>query len=189
MYQKENPSSTYQFIPYYLDHNKLTLAINSDFLNAQFKMGDVVIDPLVQSMGMLKKNMITGSHSNQDCSLDTACEYDFMVPAPPGATLIDALFSFGFTANAPCVGQDGAFSFAINGGCLSQIWQGTASGTGPQNFPNQSILLNNGASLAGCFPSPVCGRPHKIFLLVFISIESAMALKVVMDHALQPPRI
>ena len=35
MYQKENPSSTYQFIPYYLDHNKLTLAINSDFLNAQ----------------------------------------------------------------------------------------------------------------------------------------------------------
>ncbi len=31
MYQKENPSSTYQFIPYYLDHNKLTLAINSDY--------------------------------------------------------------------------------------------------------------------------------------------------------------
>ncbi|HEV7423633.1 MAG TPA: hypothetical protein VGO21_00395, partial [Candidatus Paceibacterota bacterium] len=32
MYQKENPSSTYQFIPYYLDHNNLTLSINSDFL-------------------------------------------------------------------------------------------------------------------------------------------------------------
>ena len=159
MYQKENPSSTYQFIPYYLDHNKLTLAINSDFLNAQFKIGDVVIDPLVQDMGTLKKDMITGSHSNQDCSLDTACEYDFMVPAPPGATLINAMFSFEFTANAPCVGQDGAFSFAINGGCLSQKYQGTGNGTGPQNFPNQSILLNKGASLAGCFPSPVCGPP------------------------------
>jgi len=134
----------------------LTLAINSDFLNAQVKISDVIIDPLVQSMGTLHKNMILGSHSNQDCSLDTACEYDFMVPAPPGATLINAMFSFGFTANAPCVGTDGAFSFAINGGCLSQQYQGTASGTGQQKFPNQNILLNNGGSLAGCFPSPVC---------------------------------
>lgn len=167
MYQKKNPSSGYQFIPYYLDHNKLTLAINSDFLNAQVRMGDVVIDPLVQDVGKLKKDMITGSHSNQDCSLDTACEYNFMVPAPPQATLIDAMFSFGFTANAPCVGQDGAFSFAINGGCTSQMWVGTASGTGPQNFPNQSILLNNGASVAGCFPSPVCGPQDIPFTFYF----------------------
>ncbi len=56
MYQKGNPSSTYQFIPYYLDHNKLTLAINSDFLNAQIGMGDVIIDPLVQDVGTLKKD-------------------------------------------------------------------------------------------------------------------------------------
>ena len=167
MYQKENPSSTYRFIPYYLDHNKLTLAINSDFLDTQVRMGDVVIDPLVQDVGKLKKDMITGSHSNQNCSLDTACEYNFLVPAPPGATLIDAMFSFGFTANAPCVGQDGAFSFAINGGCLSQKYQGTASSTGPQNFPNQSILLNNGASLAGCFPKPVCGTQNIPFSFYF----------------------
>ena len=59
MYQKENPSSTHQFIPYYLDRNILTLAINSDFLDAQLRNGDVVIDPLVQDMGTLKKNMIT----------------------------------------------------------------------------------------------------------------------------------
>jgi gliding motility-associated-like protein len=156
MYQKQNPSSTYQSIPYNLDHNKLTLVINSEFLNAQVKIGDVVIDPLVQDMGTLKRNKISGSHSNQNCSLDTACEYDFKVPAPQGATLIDAMFSFEFTANAPCVGQDGAFSFTINGGCTSKMWIGTDGGTGPQNFPNQSILLNNGASLAGCFPGPVC---------------------------------
>ena len=167
MYQKENPSSTYQFIPYYLDHNKLTLAINSDFLNTQFKTGDVVIDPMVEDMAKLKKDKITGSHSNQDCRLDTACEYDFLVPAPPGATLIDAMFSFGFTADAPCVGQDGAFSFAINGGCASQMWVGTASRTGPQNFPNQSILLDNGASLAGCFPRPVCGPQNIPFSFYF----------------------
>jgi gliding motility-associated-like protein len=157
MYQKENPSSTYQFIPYYLDHNKLTLAVKSDFLSTQSKIGDVVIDPMVQSMGTLNKNMITGSHSNQDCSLDTACEYDFMVPAPQGATLLSALFSFEFTAIAPCAGPDGAFSFAINGGCASQMWIGNAGGAGPQRFQNQSILKSNGASLAGCFPSPVCG--------------------------------
>ncbi len=156
MYQKESPSS-FQFIPYYLDHNKLTMVIQSDFLNSQFKRGDVIIDPLVQDMGMLKKGMITGSHSNQDCSLDSACEYDFTVPAPAGATLTDAMFSFGFTANAPCVGQDGAFSLAINGGCASQIYVGTAAGPGQQNFPKQSILLNNGAGVAGCFPAPVCG--------------------------------
>ncbi|MDP4265623.1 MAG: gliding motility-associated C-terminal domain-containing protein, partial [Bacteroidota bacterium] len=152
---------------YYLDHNKLTLAINNDFINAQVRIGDVIIDPLVQDMGKLKKDKITGSHSNQNCSFDTACEYNFMVPAPPGATLIDAKFSFGFTANAPCVGQDGAFSFTINGGCTSQMWVGTASGTGPQNFPNQSILLNNGASLAGCFPSPVCGPQNIPFTFNF----------------------
>ena len=52
MYKKGNPSSTYQFIPYYLDHNKLTLAINGDFLNDQFKIGDVIIDPLVKAMGI-----------------------------------------------------------------------------------------------------------------------------------------
>ena len=163
MYQKENPSSN-QFIPYYLDHNKLTLGINIDFLNSQLRTGDVIIDPLVQSMGMLQQMMITGSHSNQDCSMDTACEYDFMVPAPPGAKLIDAQFSFGFTANAPCVGQNGAFSFTINGSCLSQKYTGTSTGPGPQIFPNQSILLQNGASVAGCFPSPVCmpGPPQNI---------------------------
>lgn len=157
IYQQKNPSSSYQFIPYFLDHNKLTLAINSDFLNDQFKIGDVVIDPMVQSMGMLKKGMITGSHSNQNCSLDTACEYNLTVPAPPGATIINAMFSFAFTANAPCVGQDGAFSFIINGGCASQMWVGTATGAGQQNFPNQNIILKNGTSIAGCFPSPVCG--------------------------------
>ncbi len=156
MYQKGNPSSTYQFIPYFLDHNKLTLAINSDFLNAQFKTGDVVIDPMVQAMGTLPQAMITGSHSNLDCNLDTACEYDFMVPAPAGATVMDAQFSFEFTATNPCVGQDGAFSIGITGGCVSQKYVGTAPGPGPQGFPNQSILLNGGANLASCLPSPVC---------------------------------
>jgi len=167
MYQKENPSSANQFIPYYLDHNKLTLAINSDFLNTQVRIGDVIIDPLVQSMDTLHQIMITGSHSNQDCSMDTACEYDFMVPAPPGAKLIDAMFSFGFTANAPCVGQNGAFSFTINGSCLSQKYVGTGAGTGPQNFPNQSILLQNGARVASCFPSPVCGAQNIPFSFYF----------------------
>ena len=168
MYQKENPSSTYQFIPYYLDHQKLTLAINSDYLNVQLKIGDVVIDPLVQDMGKLKKKDITGSHaSSQNCRFDTPCPYDFTVPAPPGATLNDALFSFEFTANDPCVGQDGAFSFAINGGCASQMYVGTSSQTGPQDFPNQSILLKSGATLAGCFSSPVCGPQDIPFTFYF----------------------
>jgi gliding motility-associated-like protein len=156
MYQKEKPSSTYQFIPYYLDQNKMTLAVSRDFLNAPGGMGDIVIDPQVQSVGTLTENAITGSHSNQDCSLDTACEYDFTVPAPAGAKLIDAQFSFGFTANDPCVGQDGAFSFT-SGTCISQMYAGTAPGPGDQDFPNQSILMSNGANLAGCLPSPVCG--------------------------------
>ncbi len=167
MYQKENPSSTNQFIPYYLEHNKLTLAINSDYLNTQVRMGDVIIDPLVQNMGTLAMATITGSHSNQNCSLDTACQYDFMVPAPAGAKIIDAMFSFEFTATAPCVGTDGAFSFGINGGCLSQNYLGTSSGTGPQTFPNQSIILKNGASVAGCFPSPVCGAQNIPFSFYF----------------------
>ena len=167
MYQKGNPSSTYQFIPYYLDHNNLTLAIKSDYLNAQFKNGDVVIDPLVQSMGVLNKDTISGSHSNQDCSLDTACKYNFVVPAPAQATIIDATFSFEFTANAPCVGQDGAFSFTINGGCTSQNWVGTATGAGAQNFPNQRIILNNGSGVAGCFPAPVCGPQNIPFTFNF----------------------
>jgi gliding motility-associated-like protein len=156
MYQKEKPSSAFQFIPYYLDHNKLTLSISSDFLNALDRTGDVIIDPLVSDMGVLNQNLITGSHSNQDCSLDTACQYDFTVPAPAGAKLIDAQFSFAFTANDPCVGQDGAFSFT-SGTCASRIYAGTATGPGNQDFPNQSILMSNGANLAGCLPSPVCG--------------------------------
>jgi gliding motility-associated-like protein len=167
MYQKENPSSTYRFIPYYLDHNNLTLAINSDFLNAQGRTGDIVIDPLVQSMGVLNKDTINGSHSNQNCSLDTACKYNFIIPAPAQATIIDAMFSFEFTANAPCVGQDGAFSFTINSGCTSRMLVGTATGAGAQNFSNQSILLNNGASVAGCFPAPVCGPQNIPFTFNF----------------------
>ncbi|HEY2348872.1 MAG TPA: gliding motility-associated C-terminal domain-containing protein, partial [Puia sp.] len=167
MYQHKNPSSTYRFIPYYLDHNKLTLAISGDLLNAQVRNGDVIIDPLVQDMGVLKKDLITGSHSNQNCSLDSACVYDFVIPAPPHATLIDATFSFGFTAKAPCVLEDGAFSFIINGGCASQMWVGTDSVAGTQNFPNQSIILKNGASLAGCFPAPVCGPQNIPFTFNF----------------------
>ena len=99
--------------------------------------------------------------------MDTACQYDFMVPAPPGATLIDAMFSFEFTANAPCGGQDGAFSFTINGGCTSQKYIGIGPGTGPQNFPNQSIVLNDGSSVAGCLPSPVCGPQNIPFSFYF----------------------
>ncbi len=167
MYQKENPSSTFQQIPYFLDHNNLTLSINGDALNVRVRTGDVVIDPLVQSMGVLNKDTINGSHSNQDCSLDTACKYDFIVPAPAQATIIDAMYSFEFTANAPCAGQDGAFSFTINGGCTSQKYVGTATGAGPQNFPNQSILLSNGASVAGCFPAPVCGPQNIPFTFNF----------------------
>ena len=167
MYQKENPSSTYQFIPYYLDHNNLTMAINSDLLNARVRTGDVVIDPLVQSTGVLKMDSILGSHSNQDCSLDTACKYDFLVPAPAQSTIIDAMFSFEFTANAPCVGQDGAFSLTINSRCTSQKWLGTATSAGAQNFPNQSIFLNNGTSVASCFPAPVCGPQNIPFTFNF----------------------
>jgi gliding motility-associated-like protein len=162
MYQDKNPTSTYQFIPYYLDHNKLTLVINSDFLNARLRMGDVIIDPLVQDMGILKQEKIKGSHSNPDCNLNTACEYNLNVPAPPAATIIDALFSFGFTANAPCIGQNAAFSFAVNAGCTSQVWAGTTPGTGSQFFTTQSMLLNNGGSLAGCFPTPTCDHPTNI---------------------------
>ena len=42
------------------------------------------------------------------------------------------------------------------------MWVGTAPGTGSQFFTNQSMLLNNGGSLAGCFPSPACGPPQNI---------------------------
>jgi gliding motility-associated-like protein len=167
MYQKENPSSTYQFIPYNLDQNNLTLVVHSDFLNARVRTGDVVIDPLVQSTGVLKMDSILGSHSNQNCSLDTACSYNFVVPAPAQAKIIDAMFSFEFTANAPCAGQDGAFSFTINGGCTSQKLAGTATGAGAQNFPNQSILLSNGTSVASCFPAPVCTAQNIPFTFNF----------------------
>ncbi|HET7003115.1 MAG TPA: gliding motility-associated C-terminal domain-containing protein [Puia sp.] len=165
MYQKENPSSTWQFIPYYIDHNNLTLAIHSDFLNT--RNGDVIIDPLVQSTGILKMDSIAGSHSNQTCNLDTACKYNFLVPAPAQAKIIDATFSFEFTANAPCVGQDGAFSFTINNGCTSQNYVGTATGAGAQNFPNQRIILNNGSGVASCFPAPVCGPQNIPFTFNF----------------------
>jgi gliding motility-associated-like protein len=167
MYQKENPLSTYKFIPYYLDRNTLTLAISSDFLNSQLMSGDVVIDPLVQDMGTLKKDKINGSHFNQDCSLTTPCEYDFMVPAPVGATLTDAQFTFGFSAKFPCVGSDGAFSFGIGSGCTSQMYLGSSILPGPQNFPNQSIVLNNGASVASCLPAAVCAAQNIPFSFYF----------------------
>ncbi len=133
------------------------------------KIGDVIIDPLVQDMAKLKKDMITGSHSNQDCSLDSACEYDFMVPAPPGATLTDAMFSFEFTANAPCVDQDGAFSFAINGGCASQIYWELVLVPDRRHFPNQSILLSNGAGVATCLPAAgLRSSPKYSFFFLFL---------------------
>ena len=165
MYQKENPSLNYQYIPYYLDLNKLTLSINSDFLNAQLKIGNVVIDPLVEDSFVLDQNMIQGSHLNPSCSLKRSCDYDFDVPGPPAARIIDALFSFGFTANAPCVGQDAGFSFATDGGCSSQMWVGTSTSAGSQYFTNQRILMTSGASITDCFPKPDqgdCDHPQTI---------------------------
>ena len=159
MYLEKNPSSKNLLIPYFLDHNKITLAINTDFLNAQLKMGNVIIDPLVQDEGILQQDKIKGSQLNNDCSLNQACQYNLNVPSPPGATIVDVLFSFGFNAYAPCIGQDGAFSFAVGAGnCPSPMWVGSNSGTGPQIFANQDMLLNNGGSLAGCFPKP--GKPN-----------------------------
>ena len=159
MYLEKNPSSNYQFIPYFIDKNKLTLAVNTDFLNAQLKIGNVIIDPLVQDDGILQQDKIKGSQLNNDCSLTKACQYNFNVPSPVGSTIVDVLFSFGFNAYAPCVGQDGAFSFAVGGGnCHSPMWVGSSSGTGPEIFANQDMLLNNGGSLAGCFPKP--GKPN-----------------------------
>ena len=46
-----------------------------------------------------------------------------------------------------------------------------------------------GAAWLAVFPARFAVLLSKIFLLVFIFIESATALKVVMDHALEPPRI
>jgi gliding motility-associated-like protein len=158
MYQKENPSLNYQFIPYYVDLNKLTLSINSEFLNAQLKVGSVVIDPLVQDSFVLAQNEIEGSHLNPNCRLEKSCDYDFDVPGPPAARLIDALFSFGFTANAPCVGQDAGFSFSTDDGCSSQMWVGTSASAGTEYFTNQSILMTNGASITDCFPKPDQGN-------------------------------
>ena len=191
MYQAKNPSSTSQYIPYYLDGNKLTLASHADFLNAQLKHGDVVIDPLVQDSGILKRDKIKGSFLNKDCSLTTSCDYKFDVPPPPAATLIDALFSFGYTANAPCVGQDAAFSFAIDHGCTSQMLVGTRPGTGTQFFKNQSMFLNNGGSRTGAFQNQISAiaMTPKIFLLFFLFSENAMVAKVVMAHVLEPLKI
>ncbi len=166
MYQKVNPSSN-KFIPYFIEQNKLTLAINSDTLSAMVKKGDVIIDPLVQDVGVLSQNNIQGSQLNPDCSLTVPCQYNLTVPAPPGAQLMDAQFSFEFTAFDPCVGQDGAFSFIINGGCTSQLYAGTSAGPGPQTFPNQSIQLQNGASIADCFPAPVCNNQDIPFTFNF----------------------
>ena len=167
MYLQKSPSSIYQYIPYYLEQNKLTLAINGDFLNANLKMGDVIIDPLVQSMGMLRQKQINGSFLNIFCNLQTPCVYHLNVPAPQAATIVDALFSFGFTANAPCIGQNAAFSFSTNAGCSSQVFVGSSPGTGSQFFTNQSMLLNNGGSLADCFPKPDCGHPNIPFTFNF----------------------
>jgi hypothetical protein len=191
MYQEKNPSSTYQRIPSYLDRNKLTLSINTEFLNAQLKIGNVIIDPLVQDRATLNKDQIKGSHSNLDCSLDTACEYTLNLPGLPGVTYLNASFSFGYTAFPPCIGQDAAFSFIINGECATQVCASTLPGIGSQFFTNQNMSLNQEAA-SGCFPgqgnctietSPI------MFLLIFISIENVMARLVVMVHVLEPPRI
>ena len=162
MYLQKAPSTSYQFIPYFLDHNKLTLTINSDFLNAQIKNGDVIIDPLVQSMATLKQKKIDGSFLNRDCSVTTACEYKLNMQPPSAANITDALFSFGFTANAPCIGQNAAFSFAVNDACSSPVWVGYSPDAGSEYFSNQSMLLNNGGSLVSCFPKSVCGHPGNI---------------------------
>ncbi|PWT77557.1 MAG: hypothetical protein C5B59_03510 [Bacteroidetes bacterium] len=165
MYLEKKPSSAFQNVPYILDHNKLTLSINADYLNTQLTSGNLIIDPLVQDVGTLGKDKINGSHFNNDCSFTKSCNYTVNVPPPAGATLTDALFSFGIVSNAPCTGQDGAFSFAVNGNCMSHLWVGTNQGPGTETFSTQSMMLNNGGSVAGCFPTPGmrnCTNPENI---------------------------
>jgi len=154
MYPEKYSSSNYQLVPYIIDQSTLTLSVNSDSLRSLLKIGDVIIDPLVQDSRTLDKAKIKGSKLNKDCSFKDACDYDFPVQMPAGATFVDALFSFGFNAFAPCTLEDGAFSFEINNKCSSKIYTGTGSGTGSQFFKNERIVLDNGGSIANCFPKP-----------------------------------
>ena len=166
MYGEKNPSSSYQAIRYELKQNELTLPVNADYLNTQLKFGNVVIDPMVEDSATISQGAISGSYLDVvgDCTinLNSPCPNTLMVPTPPAATIVDALFTFNTYANVPCARSDGYYRFAA-GSCFSELWEGPDMLNGETDASDKSM----GGNIVSCMPAPQCTSQLIPFIFSF----------------------
>ncbi|RYE29955.1 MAG: T9SS type B sorting domain-containing protein, partial [Sphingobacteriaceae bacterium] len=106
-YIEKNAAENYQYLDYSIADNKLSFSLDAVFIDKNLPSGNVIIDPLVEGTATLAQNAITGS---MNCgSATNYCGYNFIVPAPPKATLTNISFKWGFYAYAPSGENQGFF--------------------------------------------------------------------------------
>lgn len=169
VYPEKNPSKNYKFLDYLIKDNSLSIGVDASYINSHLKIGNVIIDPLVEATGTLAQNQITGSMSCGSSS--NYCSYNFNVPTPPKVTVTNVSFKWGIYVNPP-VNKYQTFFNIVAGSC-NVPFQGVFPRQDPDPNPGTGLISTNGnfvsvnPQLLSCLPAPSCEARDVPFELRF----------------------
>ncbi|MGC4037447.1 MAG: gliding motility-associated C-terminal domain-containing protein [Chitinophagaceae bacterium] len=168
LYNKTNPSTSWQYFNYNVHDNELTFSFAADFIKSQLASGPLIIDPLVSSTATLAQADITGS---MNCGAPTkTCDYSLTVPLPANATFTKVSYKFGFNANAPSAQNQGHFIINTSQNCSGNnaVWSTSdPTNSGPGQVTTQGQFYDLSSFLLGCLPAPSCSVQNQTFILKF----------------------
>ena len=164
-----NRDLTYEFTG-----SKLTLNVDAAYVNRQLAFGKVVVDPMVQTISVYNRALITGS---MNCgSATNSCNYTIPVTPPAGAVITAVDFKFQMFVNSPARLNQALFRIAA-GTCYQSGTVGannTALGPGYVYTPDSVSTPNIAGywnvfsdSLKKCMPPPSCPATTIPFTLLF----------------------
>jgi gliding motility-associated-like protein len=156
-YAKGTPSIVRTF-SYHVEGNKLGIEVPVQYLVDNLVSGDVIIDPLVQSIESMATT--AGSMYNASCNFINSCDYTIAITPPANATVTQIATRVHIVAVAPCNLIN--FSWRENlGTCESPgggaYWYVGISSPGVYDlgYWNEYDILLPCAPAPSCTPAPI----------------------------------
>gem|GEM_PF-1501293 len=167
-YVKQNYSATTSF-PYHLSGNKLSIAVPGAYIINNLALGDVVIDPWVESVNSISQ-ILVGTGSDGSCSFGSFCDYTISVTPPANSTIDNVGARVHVLANAPCGLEN--FAFAMRSGTCSSPAPGNAYSVGITGPGTAWPTAFSHPLLKPCMPAPSCSpSPVDFRFLLYRSCE------------------
>jgi gliding motility-associated-like protein len=160
LYMQKDPATTYQYLVYTINKNRLSIPVDVAILNQQLLNGNVIIDPLVSSSASLPVTSITGSMNNGN--VNNACKYPLMITTPAKSTYTNIFIEFGLRATPPAVNKQAIF-FIIANNCDTLGYSASPNSPNYDSSGYGITVDSNGVSgftsvkpFLKCLPAPSC---------------------------------